>query len=155
MKKSTRRMGLSSRLGRVQAQAERTIGRGYRATLELLPPRSRKAVKGLADQIGSTAEELTARGRQAVKVIEKRRQALRGRVAQEVKGFARRGERARAAVETRGTELVATVERRFAQVLKPLARRLDIATASEVERLSKRLAQLERKLTTGTRRAAA
>jgi hypothetical protein len=155
MKKTTRRTGLSKRLEQVQANAQRAIGRGYEATLELLPPRSRKAVEELASQIETTAEDLTARGRQALKAMEKRGQALQGRVESRVKAFARRGDRTRAAVERRGTNLVATVEQRVARVLKPLARRLDIATASELERLSKRLAQLERKLSTGTRRAAA
>lgn len=155
MKKTTRRTGLLKRLEQVQADAQHVIGRGYEATLELLPPRPRKAVKELASQIETTTEDLTARGRQALKAMEKRGQALQGRVESRVKAFARRGERTRAAVERRGTKLVATVEQRVARVLKPLARRLDIATASELERLSKRLAQLERKLGTGTRRAAA
>jgi len=39
--------------------------------------------------------------------------------------------------------------------VKPLVRRLDLATASDVERLGKRLAHLERRLANGTRRAAA
>ena len=155
MKKSSRRTGLSKQIGQAQADAERAIGRGYRATLALLPPRSRKAVRGLADQIGSTADELTARSRHAAKLIERRRQALQERVAQGVKTLTRRGEHARSVVERRGTALVTTVERRVAGLLEPLVRRLEIATARDVERLSRRIAQLERKRTARSRRAAA
>ena len=52
-------------------------------------------------------------------------------------------------------ETLAGVERTAADVVRPLARRLDIAALSEVEDLSKRLALLERKLVHGARRRAA
>ncbi len=155
MKKTTRRVTVPKRLEQVRVEAQRAMRRGYETTLELLPAGPRKALKELASQIETTAEELTKRGQKALKAAAKRRKALVGRVEKVVKAFERRGERARATVETQGTKLVATVEQAAADIVRPLARRLDIATLSDVERLGKRLAQLERKLGNGARRAAA
>lgn len=153
MKKTTRRVGLAKRFERVQTEAERVISRGYKATLELLPPGPRKTVKEFTGQIEAAAEALNKRGQQALKLAEKRRKALVGSVEKAARAFSRRSERALEAMET--TRLAATVEQAAADFVRPLARRLDIATLSDVERLSKRLAHLERKLGNGTRRAAA
>ena len=57
-------------------------------------------------------------------------------------------------VGKRGSKLVSSIEQTAADVLRPLAKRLDIAPLSELQDLSKRLAQVERKLTTGRRAAA-
>jgi polyhydroxyalkanoate synthesis regulator phasin len=155
MKKTTRREALGRRLERVRMEAERTIGRGYRATLELLPVGPRKAVKELASQVEAASEDLTKRGQKALKAVVKQRKTLLGRVEKAVRALERRRDRAVATVERQGTKLAATFEERAAQAIKPVVRRLDIATASDVERLSKRLTQLERKLAISARRAAA
>jgi len=155
MKKTTRRVGVTTRLNRIQSEAERAISRGYRATLELLPAGPRKAVKEFTSQLEATAENLSKRGQRALNAVERQRKTLRRRVDQAVRAVERRGERALATVEAQRTKLVATVERRAVQAVKPLARRLDLATGSDVERLGKRLAHLERRLANGTRRAAA
>ena len=151
MKKTAKRTGVAARFERAQADAERAIGRGYEATLRLLPPQSRKAVKRLASQIGSTAEDVRARGRDALRAVEKQGDALRDRFERAIE----RRERTRAAIQRRGAELVTAFERRLVRAVKPFVRRFDIAAASEVEQLRKRLAQLERKLGAGARRAAA
>jgi hypothetical protein len=151
MKKTAKRTRAAARFERAQADAERAIGRGYEATLRLLPPRSRKAVKQLASQIGSTAEDMRARGREALRTVEKQGEALRERFELAIE----RRERVRAALQRRGAELVTAFERQLARAVKPFVRRFDIAAASEVEQLRKRLAQLERKLAAGARRAAA
>ena len=153
--KKTRRTGLPKQVKRVQAEAEKAISRGYKATLELLPAGPRKVVKELASQIETTAEELTERGQKVLKLADKRRKAVVERVEHAARRFERRSERALNMIETRGGKLVARVERTAADVLRPLARRLDIAALSEVEQLGKRLAQLERKLANGARRRAA
>ena len=155
MKKATRRTVLTKRFERVQAEAERAVRRGYHATLELLPAGPRKAVKELASQLESAAEELNERGQKVLKAAEKRRKALIGQVEKAVTTVERRSARALTALEKRGTKLVTNVEQTVAGLVRPVARRLDLAARSEVEILSKRLAQLERKLTHGTRRAAA
>jgi hypothetical protein len=153
--KKTRRTGLPKQVKRVRAEAEKAIGRGYKATLELLPAGPRKVVKELASQLETTTEELTARGQKVLRLADKRRKALVERVERAARTFERRGERALNRIESRGSKLVARVERTAADVVRPLARRLDIAALSEVEDLSKRLALLERKLVHGARRRAA
>jgi hypothetical protein len=151
MKKGTKRVGLPKRLQRVQVEAERAISRGYKAALETLPSGPRKVVKDFADQLEATAEELSERGEKILKQAEKRRKAFVARVDKAARAFERRGER----VLTRGSKLVASFERAVADAVRPVARRLDIAALSELELLSKRLAQIERRLANGTRRAAA
>jgi hypothetical protein len=155
MKKTTRRTTVTKRFERVQAEAERAVRRGYHATLELLPAGPRKAVKALASQLESTAEELNERGQKMFKAAEKRRKALLGRVEKAVTTVERRSARALTTLEKRGVKLVTNVEQTVAGLVRPVARRLDLAALSEVEELGKRLAQLERKLANGTRRAAA
>jgi hypothetical protein len=154
MKRTTRRTVLPKRLQRVQSEAERAIGRGVKAALELLPAGPRKAVKELAGQFEATAQELAARGERVLKVAQKRRTALLHRVEKVTKAFERRGARARTVLAARGTRLAAAIERGAVDVVRPLARRLDLATQSELAQLSKRLTQLERRLQS-TRRAAA
>jgi len=154
MKKTTRRVGLPKRLERVQAEAERAISRGYNATLGLLPAAPRKAVKEFAHQLEATAETLSKRGQQAFKSVERRGKALVNRVERAVRAVERRGERALASVETQGAKLASTVEQRAARIVRPLARRLEIATLTDVERLSRRVAQLERRRSGGVKRAA-
>ena len=47
------------------------------------------------------------------------------------------------------------MEKRAAKAVKPVVDRLDVATRSDVERLSKRLTQIERRLKQEVKRAAA
>lgn len=155
MKKNTRRGALPKRIQRVQAQAEKAISRSYKAALELLPAGPRKVVKDVASQLEATAEQLTERGEKALKTAEKQRKALLSRVEKAAKAFERRSGRALTTVETRGAKLVETFQQAAADVVRPIVRRLDIATLSEVEQLGKRLSQVERRLANGTRRAAA
>jgi hypothetical protein len=153
MKKTTRRGSLPKRLERAQAQAERAINRGYSATLDLLPAAPRKAVKELAHQLESTAEALTKRGQRVFKSVERRGRELVSRVERAVRAVERRRERAVARVETQRAKLASTVEHGAARIVRPLVRRLEIATLPDVERLSRRVAQLERRRG-GVKRAA-
>jgi len=153
MKKETRRGSLPRRLERVQTQAERAINRGYSATLDLLPPAPRKAVKELAHQLETTAEALSKRGQRAFRLVERRGRALVSRVEQAVRAVERRRERAVARVEAQRARFASTVEHGAARIVRPLVHRLEIATLPDVERLSRRVAQLERKRG-GVKRAA-
>jgi len=147
MKRNARRNGLVKRLGKVQAQAERALTRGYHATLDLLPDGPRKAVKQVTHQLEAQAGELSRRSQKALGEVEKRSQVLIGRVEKAVRTVGRRGERVLAAVDTRRANLLATLERRVADAVRPVAHGLDLATLSDLERLSRRLTQLERKRT--------
>jgi len=154
MARTTRRTGMAKRLGTVQAQAERVISRGYETTLGMLPPGPRQAVKDLAKQLEATADELSKRRAQTVKAVVKRSKALNERVASAARSMERRRNRVLTTAEKRGTALLSTVERRVAEVLRPIARRLELATVRDLEQLTRRLAQLERKLNGSRRRAA-
>lgn len=165
MKKKTKRTALPKRVQRAQAEAEKAISRGYKATLDLLPAGPRKVVKDLASQIETTAEDLSERGQKVFKLAEKRRKAFVDRVEKAAKSLEKQSGRALATLDrrtaklvdtvgNRGVKFVTTVEQVAADVLRPIAKRLDIAPLSELEDLSKRLAQVERKLTTGRRAAA-
>jgi len=166
MKKTTRRVRLTKQLGRVQAEAERVLNRGYEATLDLLPDGPREAVEELASQLETQRTALRKRGQRVLKVVEQRRKAvvsgiekqgkvLLSGVEQAVRTASRRSERALSTVEARRARLIGILERRTAQVVERLAHGLDLATLGDVERLSRRLAQIERRRSNGTRRAAA
>lgn len=154
MKKSPKRTQLTKRLQRVQSETEKVISRSYKAALELLPPAPRKVVKDVASQLEATAEEFNERGEKALKTADKQRKALLSRVEKAAKAFERRSGRALAMVETRSAQLVESFQQAAADAVRPIVRRLDIATLSDVENLGRRLAQVERKLTNGRRRAA-
>jgi hypothetical protein len=152
--KKTKRTALPKRVRQVQTEAEKAINRGYKATLELLPAGPRKVVKDLANQIETTAEEITTRGQKALKVADKRRKALLERIGKAARSFERRSGRALSTFETDSARFVNRIERTVADVVRPLARRLDLAALSELEQINKRLAQVERKLHNGRRAAA-
>ena len=145
MARNARRKGLTTAIGRVQAQAERALSRGYKATLELLPDGPRKAVKQVASQLEAQASGFGRRGQKALNGVEKQSEALRQRIERALKVVERRSGRALASVDAQRARLVTTLERRVADVVRPLAHGLDLATLSDIERLSRRVALLERK----------
>jgi hypothetical protein len=159
------------RVGKVQAEAEKVLSRGYSATLKALPPGPRKAVRDLTEQLEATAETLSKRGKRTLSVVEKsgksfatrferamgdldkRRAALLKRVERAFASLDRQRARAlkTADKQVRATVAsiesgVASVERRAVQAIAPLVRRLEIATHEDLDTLSRRVALLERKL---------
>lgn len=155
MARTARRTGVAQRLQRVQADAERALSRGYRAALDVLPPSPRKAVKRLASQIEDTADELIKRRRQTAKAVAKQRKLLSDRVGDIVHRLERSRDRALATAERRGTAFIDTVEGTVAAAIRPMIRRLNIVTVRDLEQLSRRLADVERKLNGAARRRAA
>ena len=154
MARATRRTGMAKRLGTVQAEAEKAISRGYETTLRMLPPGPRQAVKDLAKQLDATAGALEKRRGQTLKAVAKRSKVLTERFEKAARSFEKSGTRALATAEKRGAALLSTVEQRVAAVLRPIARRLELATVRDLEQLTNRLTQLERKLHGSRRRAA-
>jgi hypothetical protein len=138
---------LPKRLERVQAEAEKAVTRGVKATLELLPPGTRKTVRELGEQLEDAASELRTRGRKVVRVMEKRGGALAGRVEHRVAQLEKRGAKVLKTAEREGSRFLDALEVGATRVVRRLTSTLDIASASDVERLGKRLAVLERKLT--------
>jgi hypothetical protein len=161
---------IPKRVGKVQAEAEKALGRGYRATLKALPAGPRKVVREFAEQIEETADDLTRRGKRTLRTVEQRGKTLTGRVEKAVEGLQKRGkklvgrfERAFAdlgrrrdrALKTATKQVksavasletsVAGLERRTVGAINPIVQRLEIATHADLEKLSRRVAQLERK----------
>ena len=109
--------GLPKRAEKARARAEKMLRSAWKQALDALPPRPRKAVK-----------DVTARLEKATTQLQRRR------------------DRAFKEVNARRDRLVSDVEHRAAKVVKPLVRRLDVASRADVERLSKRINQLERQM---------
>ena len=163
---------LPKRVGKAQAEAEKMLARGYKATLKALPSGPRKAVREITEQLEETAEDLTRRGKRTLRAVEKSGKTLGGRFERTVsllrkrgKGLVTRMEKTLADLERRRGRAVKAAEKRVSatvealqqgavEVIEPLAHRLEIATQGDVDRLSKRLAHVERKLGRRTRMAA-
>ncbi len=152
-KRGTVLAGLPEQLERVQAEAEEAVERGVNATIRALPPRARKAVRELGAQVDETAADLRKRGRAALRVIEKRREAVAEQVDETVSRLEKRATRTLGRVERESEKWRAALATGARRVLHDVLARFEVASTRDVERLAKRIATLERKLA-GRRRAA-
>ncbi|MDX2165611.1 MAG: hypothetical protein SF182_01045 [Deltaproteobacteria bacterium] len=150
--KTTRRRApltlvLPKPLERAQAEAEKALTRGVKATLDLLPSDTRKAVRQLGAQLEETATALRARGRKVVTAVEKRGTSLVGEVERAVARLEKRRAKALKSADKESTRLIGLVQAHAGSVLRAVAETFDVASAQDVANLGKRLTQLERKLT--------
>ena len=104
-------------LKRVQTEGERVVGRIRKDAGELLSKNRQKAVEDLLAQA----------------------QKLRG-------DFQKRAERAVKDIEERGQRIVALIEKQAGKSVEPIIRGLNLPTRDEVEKLKKRMVQLEKRL---------
>ena len=150
MAKTTKRRtvlkALPKRLERVQAEAEKAVTRGVKATLELLPSGTRKAVRELGGQLEDAASDLRTRGRKVARLVEKRGGALAGQVERTVAQLEKRGAKALKTAEREGSRWLDALEAGAARVTRTVASALDLASADDLAQLGKRLTVLERKL---------
>lgn len=153
VKRATVRATLPKRIERAQAEAEKAISRGYKATLQLLPPGPRKAVRELGSQIDEAASELRARGRKVLRGVEKRGERVADRVDAVVARAERRGGKAFKLAERESAKWLEAFETGARRALRAVVEQLDIASAHDVSLLNRRVANLERKLTTRKRAA--
>jgi len=109
---------LPKQLRQARTRTEKLVNRTWKQALGLLPAGPRKQVRNAAARFEKTATNLQKRGDRAVKNARKR-----------------------------GGDLVNRVETRVVEAIKPVVHRLDIATRNDVERLNRRVAQLERRFT--------
>jgi hypothetical protein len=137
---------LPKRIERAQADAEKAISRGYKATLKMLPPGPRKAVRGLGNQLDEAASELRARGRKVLRTVERRGERVADRVEAVVNRAERRGEKAFKRAEREGSKWLEALETGARRGLRAVAEQLDLASAHDVAQLHKRVVTLERKL---------
>lgn len=119
---------LPKRFEKAQTRAEKAINRTWKAALDLLPATPRKTVKSFGTRVEKAAKGFDRRRRQALKRVDSRRK-----------------------------NLVSDLEKRATGAVKPLVDRLDVASRRDVERLNRRIAQLERRVArqTTTKHAAA
>ena len=111
------RKALPRRINELQRRVEKRVRQGWDEAIELLPPAPRKA-----------AQRLTAN-------VERARHDLRKQADQLVADARKRAER-----------LSGEVQKRVEDVVAPLTSRLDVASRTEVERLRKRVHELERRI---------
>jgi len=138
--------GLPKRLERVQARAEKAVTRGVTATLELLPPATRKTVREFSGQLEDAAADLRARGRQVARVVEKRGSALAGQMERTVAQIEKRSSKVLKTAERESSRWLGALEAGAARVVKSVTSTLDIASATDVKDLGRRLSTLERKI---------
>jgi len=119
----------------VLAQVQTVLSRSWKATLKALPAAPEEVVQNLSKRADQIAKDVRKGRKDLVKRIEKTVQQLD-----------RRRQRVLATVEKRSSAIVDAAEERTAEVLKPLVKRLDIASHSHVEELQKRLTRVESKL---------
>jgi F0F1-type ATP synthase membrane subunit b/b' len=125
MAKQTSLLGeLPKRVEKARARAEKIVGSAWKQTLDALPARPRKAVKDVAAQLERATTDFRRRRERALK---------------EVTGALKEA-------RARRRNLVATFEKRAAAAVKPLVARLDVASRADVDRLARRISQLERRM---------
>jgi hypothetical protein len=141
--------------GRARTRAEKVLEQGWKATLEALPTPARKAVKETTARIEKVATDLEKRRAEAFKLATRQRKDLLGRFEKERKTLVGRLAKQRKELTSQGIDLAGRIEKGAVAVVKPLVRRLDVASRSDIERLNKRVAMLERRLGRKVRHAAA
>jgi hypothetical protein len=146
---------LPKRVEKMGTSARKAITKAWKDALAMLPARPRKTVEQAAARVEKAATRLETRGQKALKVAEKRRKEMVGRVEKAATTLEKRGQRALRAVEKQRKELVGRVEKGAVEAMKPLVHRLDVASKHDVDRLSRRIAQLERRLARAPKRAVA
>jgi polyhydroxyalkanoate synthesis regulator phasin len=117
---------LPKQLRQARARTEKLVNKTWKQALELLPAGPRKRVKTAAARVEKRATDLQKRGEWTLKNARKQ-----------------------------GENLVSRVETRAVEAMKPIVRRLDIASRNDIERLSRRVAQLERRFSRKPKHAVA
>lgn len=152
-KRGTVLKALPKRVQRVQAEAEKALNQGVKATMDLLPPGPRKAVREFGSQLDDAATKLRANGRKVLRGVEKRSEAVADQVEAAIASAERRSSRAVRILEREGAKLLQAFETSARRVVRTVVDQLDVASAHDVTLLSRRVANLERKLTSRKRAA--
>ena len=111
------RKALPKRINELQRTVEKELRKNWERATELLPPTPRKAVKRMTANAARTRAD-----------------------------FFKRGDRLVTEARKRAERLTADVQKRIEDVVTPLTHRLDVASRAEVDRLRKRVNELERRL---------
>jgi hypothetical protein len=103
-------------LRQARTRTEKLATKTWKQALDLLPTGPRKRVKSTVANVEKTAADLQKRSERALKNARKQ-----------------------------GEKLVNRIESAAVEAVKPIVSRLDIASRNDVERLSRRVAQIERR----------
>jgi polyhydroxyalkanoate synthesis regulator phasin len=113
------RKGLPRRVGELQRTVEKAVLKRWEEATDLLPPAPRKAVKRLTANVDRVRHDLVKRGDKLAADVRKRAERMRSDMQKRIEG-----------------------------VVTPLTHRLDVASRADVDRLRKRLHELERRMET-------
>ena len=108
---------LPKRVSEFQRQVEKEVRKNWERATDMLPPVPRKAVKRMTANVDRARVDLVKRSDKLLAETRKRAERI-------------------------GTG----VRKRFEDVVMPVANRLDLASRADVERLRKRLHELERRM---------
>jgi vacuolar-type H+-ATPase subunit H len=120
-KKKTTVQALQARVNQLQKTAEKTIREGVERTVELLPVRPRKAVKGFVADVNKTSTNLRKRADKALRDARKN-------------------------VE----RVTSDVQKRVEQAVSPVTSIFEFASRKDIDALRKRIDQIERRLSERT-----
>lgn len=126
---------ITSAVEDVLEQAQATLNRGLHAARKALPSGPDKVVQSLSKRASKAAKDLEKSRKSAVKRVEKT-----------VNNLDRRRQRAVAAMEKRSSKLLDAAEDRAVKALRPIVKRLDIASQHDLSLLQARLSRLEHKV---------
>lgn len=108
---------LPRRIGQLQRTVEKEVLKRWEEATDMLPPAPRKAVKRLSANVDRVRHDLVKRGDKLAANVRRRAERI-------------------------GTDL----QKRIEGVVTPLTHRLDVASRADVDRLRKRLHELERRM---------
>ncbi len=111
------RKALPRRINELQRTVEKRVREGWEEAIGMLPPVPRKAVKRMEANVEKARHDLRKRGDKLITDARKRAERLTGEV-----------------------------QKRLEDAVAPLTHRLDVASRAEVDRLRKRLHEVERRL---------
>ena len=127
-KKSTKEVNVMARLEALQESIEKQVRENWERTVEFLPESPRK-----------TVQQLTSDAEKAIANLRKRRENTLKDVRNRVVGIS-------SDLRKRADGISKEVQKQIEGFLSPVTDRFDLASRSDVDRLRKRVAQLERKI---------
>ena len=130
---------LPKRVDQARTRAEKLIGSAWKQAVEALPSQPRKALKDATAQLEKVTLAVQKRQARALKDVTTQ-------IGQVTAAVQKRQKRVLKEVTARRDRLVATVEKQAVAVVRPIVARLDVASRSDVARLSKRISQLEKRV---------
>ena len=136
------------RVDKARTRAEKLIGSAWKQAVEALPTQPRKALKDATAQIEKVTVAVQKRQARALKDVT-------AQIGQVTAAVQKRQKRVLKEVTARRDRLVATVEKQAVAVVKPIVARLDVASRTDVDRLSKRVSQLEKRVGSKAKHAVA